>query len=380
MNLVALCPVAPSWDVPWEQILHALDFVREMYTCPQDKSFHAEGDVGIHTKMACESLTTLKEWRSLPKIEREIVFLAVLMHDWGKLFCTKTESDGRISSRGHSAKGERLAREFLWRAETPFLAREMICSLIRLHQLPFFLVEKADALRRLIEVSCVSRGDLLHLVAKADALGRKCESHLDHQKILDNTELFFQMCHENHCISSAWPFSSAHSRFCYFKKSDRSPYYDAYDDTSSEVILLSGFPGVGKDTWIAKNASNLPVISLDDIRAELDVLPDESQGTVVVAARERAKELLRKKESFVWNATNTSQRIRGGLVELFARYNARIHIVYLEVTEPVLCAQNKAREEQVPGHVFTKLLDNWSIPDVTEAHKVSKIINGELVG
>jgi predicted kinase len=43
-------------------------------------------------------------------------------------------------------------------------------------------------------------------------------------------------------------------------------------------------PGSGKDTWLATNAGDAPVISLDDLRAELDIDP-AGQGPVIAAAR-----------------------------------------------------------------------------------------------
>jgi predicted kinase len=44
-------------------------------------------------------------------------------------------------------------------------------------------------------------------------------------------------------------------------------------------------PGSGKDTWLATNAGDAPVISLDDLRPELDINPADAQGPVIAAAR-----------------------------------------------------------------------------------------------
>ena len=46
------------------------------------------------------------------------------------------------------------------------------------------------------------------------------------------------------------------------------------------------------------------VVSLDEIRARLNVDPDEPQDRVIHAAREQAKVLLREQRPFIWNATN----------------------------------------------------------------------------
>jgi predicted kinase len=55
------------------------------------------------------------------------------------------------------------------------------------------------------------------------------------------------------------------------------------------------------------DAGDREVISLDDIRRELDVDPADDQSAVVAAAYDRAKGLLRRGEPFVWNATNVSR-------------------------------------------------------------------------
>ncbi len=341
-----------------------------MADCPQDATYHAEGDVWIHTRMVCESLLTNEQWRALPAQEREIVFIAALMHDVGKPACTRTE-EGRITSRGHSTRGAMLAREILWRMNVPIRLRESIVSLIRWHQIPFFLIDSPNSQRRLFEVSHTTRCDWLALVTEADARGRICQ---DQPRLLDNIALFTQFAAEQNCLHEPRPFPSDHSRFLYFQKEDRDPDYLAFDDTICEVIVMSGFPGVGKDTWIAHNHPAWPVISLDELRVEMKIKPTDNQGPVVARAREKMREFLRRKQSFIWNATNISRQMRAHCLGLCAAYNARIRIVYLETSEQNLFAQNQARAASVPAQVITKLFSRWEVPDLTEAHRVDWVV------
>ena len=141
---------------------------------------------------------------------------------------------------------------------------------------------------------------------------------------------------------------------------------------------MSGLPGAGKDHWIARNLEERPVISLDDLREELEVSPEESQGRIVAEARERARIYLRQKKSFVWNATSVSRRIRKQCIDLFAAYNARVRIVYIDVPEETLFKQNSERDKPVPAEVIKRLLDRWEVPDLTEAHKVDWVENINL--
>jgi predicted kinase len=59
---------------------------------------------------------------------------------------------------------------------------------------------------------------------------------------------------------------------------------------------------------------------------------DRDRGRVIYAAKDKAREYLRSKQSFVWNATNTTRSLRQQLIDFFVNYQARIRIVYLEVS------------------------------------------------
>ena len=119
-----------------------------------------------------------------------------------------------------------------------------------------------------------------------------------------------------------------------------------------------------------------PVISLDALRAEMDVDPTDPQGPVIERARELAREHLRRAEAFVWNGTNLSRQMRERPIDLFAAYNARVRIVYVEVPEPVLRRQNRSRSQPVPDGVIDRLLSRWEVPDLTEAHRVDWVVGG----
>lgn len=366
-SMFQFCPKSPDYKLDWDAIAGDYNFVRVMKDCPQDAVHHAEGDVFIHTRMVLEELVKIERWCELSQKEREIVFAACLLHDVAKPVTTKHEDDGRITSRGHSKRGAVMARNFLWQMNVPFQVREQIVNLIRFHQMPFFLINKPHSQKMLFETSMTARCDLLSLVTEADARGRICE---DKQKLLDNISLFVEYAREQNCLNQPREFPNSHSRFLYFRKEDRDPDYAAFDDTICEAILMSGLPGSGKDYFIAEKFPHLPVISLDDIRRELKISPKDKQGAVIALAKERAKEFLRRKESFVWNATNISKQMRELSINLFANYNARVRIIYLETTEEKLFQQNSQRENVVPANVLRGMLERWEVPDLTEAHKV----------
>ena len=61
---------------------------------------------------------------------------------------------------------------------------------------------------------------------------------------------------------------------------------------------------------LAASRHDLPVVSLDGVRGELDVDPADDQGEVVQVCRGRGRELLRSGRSFAFNATNLLRTTR----------------------------------------------------------------------
>jgi len=369
-----ICPAPPEWSVDWPALTDQFGWIRDMRECPQDAIFHAEGDVWTHVGMVCQALASFEEFRALPEAERQILFAAALLHDVAKSACTRYE-DGRITSRGHSQRGVIMARRILWESGVDFAAREQVCGLVRYHQLPFHLINRPDAERTVYLISQSARCDRLTLLARADAEGRRCA---DKDGLLTHIELFREFCREQGCLDIPKPFPSAHSRFHYFRTPGRDPDYLAYEAPRCEVTVMSGLPASGKDTWIARHVPDLPQISLDAIRGELDTAPSGSQGLVVQVAREKAREFLRAGKNFVWNATNLSREIRTQVIDLLTAYEAHVRIVYVETSHAGLFEQNRTRDSVVPQSAIERMLDRWQVPDRIEGQKVEWWVNGRL--
>lgn len=369
------CPIPspPGWHVDWQALHEQFEWIRAMKGCPQDPVYHAEGDVWIHVRMVCESLAALEEWRLLPESGRDLLFAAALLHDVAKPSCTRME-DGRITSRGHSQRGAIQARQILWQHGADLGMREQICALVRFHQTPFHLIDREEAPRTLRRISQLVRCDHLAILARADAQGRRCQ---DQDGLLTKVELFEELCREQGCFDRPWPFPSALSRFEYFRREGRDPYYHAHDESRCEAILMSGLPGSGKDSWIRAHAADWNVISLDDIREEADAEPAGNQGAVIQAAKERARVFLRQGMGFVWNATNLNRELRSQLVDFFAAYRARVRIVYVEAPHDEQFGRNQNRTRAVPHRAIERMMGRWEVPDVSEAPAVEWWENGE---
>jgi len=370
-------PTDPDWTVDWDAIEHRFSWIQALRGVPQEPRYHAEGDALVHTRMVAEALAALDEWRALEPATRSLLFAAALLHDVAKPHRTRAELDGRIASPGHAQAGACLAHYLLWTGAgldtpAPFPWREGVTRLVRHHGLPLWFLAKADPRCAVIAASQSARPDHIALLAEADVHGRVCA---DQQELLDRVALFRGYSEELGCLISPYPFASDHSRFAYFTsatglRTPANPARVAYDDTVCEVVLLAGLPGVGKDTWLQTHRPDWPVISLDAIRRELHVPPDINQGAVVQEAKSRARELLRRRQSFAWNATNIARSLRTQLISLFAAYHARVAIVYLDAQRDILLARNSSRPQPVPEAVIDRMAQRLEIPDPTEAHTV----------
>ncbi len=367
-QLLSLVPRAPDWRIDWEAIWSLWPELAVLDDCPQDPIHHAEGDVGIHTRMVVDALVAEEDWRSLESHDRSCLFWAAVLHDVGKPAVTKHEDEGRISSRGHSRVGAAIARRLLWHAGSPFAWREALCRIIAQHQLPFWLIERPDPVRLAIETSWRCHPEHLCLHARADAIGRSCR---DKQAILENVSLASATFEEAECLDRSFPFANDESRVAFFDLDDRDPHYAAHEEFKCSVKVMSGLPGVGKDTWVKNNLPDHPVVSLDLIRDELGLPASGNQGQVIQAAYERAREHLRAGVDFAWNATNLTRQIRSKVFRLLRDYNAHIEIIYVEVGPDQLKRQNRQRDDAVPEAVVDHLSRKLEPPEEWEAHRVT---------
>jgi predicted kinase len=369
-------PAPPHWTVDPAELLRLYPWLSPLADCPQDPTFHAEGDVWTHVQMVLRELAALPAFRQLPEQERSVLFAVGLLHDICKPDTTR-EENGRIRSPGHAVRGVYKARRLLaddpnfGPLGTPFHVREEIGGLVRWHGLPVTFVDKPDPARAVIRARVACRFDLLAVFAEADHRGRICTLEQD---TLDRIRMFPDYCREVGCWDAPFAFPNPHTRFEYMRTETAHHTMHLFDDTACEVTMMCGLPGSGKSTWIAEHMPDAPLISLDDIREELDVTAADDQAAVVALAYERAREHLRRGQGFVWNATSISRMIRGKLIDLAAGYKARLRIVYVEPPAPVIRRQNRERLKVVPESVWERMFSRLDVPTEAEAHAVEYVV------
>lgn len=357
-------------------------FKIELKNTHQELSWHGEDDVLTHTLMVLKELVNLDGYNNLTDIEKLTVFLAATFHDVGKIVCTKV-IDGKIRSYNHGKVGARMVRTYFYKElgfggnKELLNLREAVCLLIKYHSNPVYSAFDDDAERKILTIAANSELTplfsikLLSILSTADVLGRiGCEKEEQVEKI----NYFTLLANELGVYESYYRFSNCHTKFKFLNKETNFYNDTIYDSSKCEVLLFAGLPGTGKDTYIKNNLSYLPVICLDDIRDEIKVKPGEDESKVIMIAKNRAKEFLRKNISFVWNATNVSNMTRNGLISLFHDYHASVKIIYLETSYNECLIRNKGRIKEVPLKIIEKMLNSLVIPESFEAEIVEWVV------
>ena len=125
-----------------------------------------------------------------------------------------------------------------------------------------------------------------------------------------------------------------------------------------DVLVLSGLPGVGKDTWLQAHWAS-PVISLDGLREELGVAHAAPQAPVLELAWARASRALRERQGFAWNATNCRRRQRAGLVARLQGLGAKVTLLSLEAPHALVSQRNAQRARSLSGAAWEARLEQW---------------------
>ena len=208
-------------------------------------------------------------------------------------------------------------------------------------------------------------------IAEAYVRGRIAD---DVPQLLNTLEYCRLRAQELGCYTGPYPFPDAYTRFRYLDGRPISPDYPLFNENWGEVTVLCGLPGTGKDYYIAHHLPDLPVVSLDGIRLELDILPsDSNQGPVVQEAMDRAKAFLRARQPFVWNATSLTRTIRDKILDLCRDYKTSTRIVFLETNWQEELRRNASRTAVVPLDVIERMLSQLEVPYPQEAEVVEWI-------
>ena len=141
--------------------------VEALIGVPQNRRFHPEGDVWVHTMQALDEAAALRD-----RAEHPLAFmLSALCHDFGKAVTTE-EKDGVYHAYAHEKAGLPLAEGFLSRLTNETKLKSYVRNMVENHMRPNVSAARSKrekAFMSIFDSSCCPE-DLL-LLARADALG-----------------------------------------------------------------------------------------------------------------------------------------------------------------------------------------------------------------
>lgn len=334
-----------------------------------------EENVVLDTQVMLNELIKLPQYKELSDQDKEILWAATLLLNIENLSASQEYGYANISVNGHARRKERAVRSILYRdIPTPFHIRETITALVRYHGLPLWIMEKLEPAKKIHGISLRVDTRFLKILAEADARSRKGK---DIQSLLDSLALFEQFCKDEGCWGKPMDFDSSNARFEYFNTIDGYIGHISTDDFKSEVTMLVGLPGMGKNAYSKSLKASIPVISLDEIRRKhkYNIADKIAIGKVVQEAKKQAREYLREGQSFVWNAANITSLKRHQLVDFFTLYGAKVSIIYLEKPYSKWREQNRETDQPFPDEVLDKMMERLEIPQLVEGHKVEYVVS-----
>lgn len=376
--------------------------LHEFENTEQDKIWHAEGNVAIHTDMVLSELYLLLNSAAshINGEKRRILILSALLHDIAKPLTTRRkEMSGieRVVASKHEEIGASYLAPKLMDLPLEHHSIMAIMGLVGFHQMPKLLVIKNRDFRDYFHLSLNADLALLYWLELADMRGRDCDD-LDTQ--IDLLEQFRMFAKEyglwgiedptENCLKPVQVKPSvseqlfvdgyaikqlAHGQICTVEEAIAKNYEPCQQ--YSHLYVMCGISGSGKSTWIDQNLDDFDVISLDEIREEISGKREcqKHRGQVLQLAKRRLKDALANKRNVAWDATNIRKDFRDTICELGENYGALVTIVAFQLNENSLRSYNRNRRFNVGDEIISSQIARLEWPWFSEAHRT--LIIGE---
>lgn len=366
---------------------------------PQDKEWHAEGDVHIHVNMVIDETYKLIETHNFTEQDQFVLLMAAIFHDIAKPLVTKEkEIKGkvRVVAPQHEEKGmSYLFYKFLEEDMTK-LERNQILDLVGYHQKPKFLVIKNQSEWQYRLLTENTPGYLFYYHEVADMKGRTCS---DLAPSLDMLEEFRMFCEEYNCFHKTGNIKEAiknkllenfksenektlsylvnktYSDLVNNEYTDPSVGYSKHftnKENHSKLFILCGLSGSGKTTAIEKIKESNGVeiiISLDELRKSHKINNTNRKkvdGRVLQEAKLLLKQALANNENVIWDSTNLRKDFRKIIADLGRQYNAETHLAFVVDSVKNCITKDEKRNDSVGNLIIEKQEKEFQYPELSE--------------
>lgn len=361
------------YDKDWKSLEERFEWVRDMNFVPQHKLYHKEGTVAVHTQLVLQELLSVEEFSYLTEWQQEILWVAALLHDVEKRSTSINYGDGVISAKGHAEKGEYTARAVLYKdIPVSFWVREQIASLVGLHGLPLWFIDKKDPCKEIKAASLRVEMRMLKILSEADTRGRRCA---DFEPLIESLYGFKSLCIKDDCWVKPYLFKNDYVRYNYFNSDIERRDINDVPNFKCKVILISGLPRIGKDTYIKEYiSSSLPVVTWDEYVYSVSD-SDVNENIELERAKEEALKYIKQNKDFVWNSSNIKRKVRMPIVNFLIENGAEVEIRYIEKPYIEWVKLNELSENPLLVSELESLIYHVEIPLLTEAYHVKYIVD-----
>ena len=376
--------------------------LNEFEQTEQDSIWHAEGNVAIHTDLVLKAVYELlaAEASHITGKKRQALILSALLHDIAKPLTTrKKEIQGqlRVVAPLHEEIGASYLATKLIELPLEHSVIMVIMGLVGFHQVPKRLVIKNQEFSDYFKLSLNADLELLYWLELADMRGRVCNDLAVQLDLLEQYRMFAQ---DYELWGVTNPTTTYLARIQVKPTKSEQTLLDGYAikqladgdiklveeaiaknyttcQQYSHCYIMCGISGSGKSTWIANNLVDFEVISLDDIRAEINGKRScqKSRGQVLQLAKQRFKKALAEKRNLVWDATSTRKDFREPLIELAINYGALVTLVVFQLSAKSLKQYNHNRTFSVSDDVQQNQLKKFEWPWQSQTHR--QLVIGE---
>ena len=348
-------------------------------------TWHQEGNVLEHTNLVMKEVYKICQTIDHPE-EKKNLYLAALLHDFGKPYTTFTKDNGKIVAYGHEQVGVIFARDFLKKyfPQFGFARREYILSLVEFHGYPKRMIKDGSDDLRFKRLSLEANTEQLYNLETADFTGRIGETTA---KSIGYLEDFKQKCQNLDIWGKYWTLpNSQHLSIPVYNIARWNILFNGMkeDDVKRiekiqqrmpkepfELRIMCGVPGSGKTTYIAKLYPHIEKICMDDERAKLGDVNDMSKNDYIfqICCKQLTKRM-KARQNTIWDATSVNRKMRKLLINIARQNGAVVSIVYFDLKLDTILKRNSEREKKVPEEVVKQYYMKLQVPCAYEYDKL----------